>query len=521
MIVGELKKHPQRRHGKAIAAASQKSHGPFQSPQLVREFLERDRFLRVTAREPDEILALRALCAVARDNLGRFDRSIVTRSAEAIVSAELGRSAKHLDLARSDLYPTSLAVMWSALTRPVGSDERGQAQPGVEWLSRGPLGTDHRTAPIVERVRRARVLFGPVVAMNNDRLKLVVRDSLDEREYIVVTDKHDVKSLTRWSVALALIVPVDAERWIYPSIISALHPSCAPSAQQMLASMREILPLTDERGDEPAFDPAMSAEERTNAAQTFLLRHLGITHGTFVRLGRQLEAASTKKRFPVTSDGDKAKPTSVVFDLRAPPLFVARAITGMPDVRRTSPTSWIWISAGAGLSPDNTLECTAKLSAADAPPDPGFESRWTLRALSRQRIERTLEKLHSLLGEAPVLREHSAEDLSKDNDTLASERGPDVQELVLAEWLPPEGSPTSTRIARPLDRMRGMLDRDIRAVGGKPRELAKTEEGRASVEKWLREAETIGDPNRDADARWVDLDPLREELGLPVVRPAR
>jgi hypothetical protein len=65
--------------------------------------------------------------------------------------------------------------------------------------------------------------------------------------------------------------------------------------------------------------------------------------------------------------------------------------------------------------------------------------------------------------------------------------------------------------------MRHQLDQEIVDLGGAPRSLVGTDEGRAAVEKWLETAETQGLPEKDGQPRFVDLDPLREELGLRTV----
>ena len=52
------------------------------------------------------------------------------------------------------------------------------------------------------------------------------------------------------------------------------------------------------------------------------------------------------------------------------------------------------------------------------------------------------------------------------------------------------------------------------AVGGVPRERAKTEAGRVVVERWLQQCERRGFPTMEGEPVWLDLDPLRVELGM-------
>ena len=61
------------------------------------------------------------------------------------------------------------------------------------------------------------------------------------------------------------------------------------------------------------------------------------------------------------------------------------------------------------------------------------------------------------------------------------------------------------------------LDQEIPALGGVPRSLVRTPEGQTAVEKWLIMAEMYGIPERHGEPTFLDLDPLREELGLRTV----
>lgn len=59
---------------------------------------------------------------------------------------------------------------------------------------------------------------------------------------------------------------------------------------------------------------------------------------------------------------------------------------------------------------------------------------------------------------------------------------------------------------------RGTIEQNVPALSGVPRELVQTEEGRAAVEQWLRDAERYA-----AGGVFLDLDPIREELRMVTV----
>lgn len=74
-----------------------------------------------------------------------------------------------------------------------------------------------------------------------------------------------------------------------------------------------------------------------------------------------------------------------------------------------------------------------------------------------------------------------------------------------------------------LRHMHHLLDQHIEHLGGVPRSLVHSTEGQAAIEEWLVTAEAKGMPGQDGRHLYVDLDPLREELGLrtvadPIVR---
>lgn len=68
-----------------------------------------------------------------------------------------------------------------------------------------------------------------------------------------------------------------------------------------------------------------------------------------------------------------------------------------------------------------------------------------------------------------------------------------------------------------MQHMRHQLDQHIEDLGGSPRSLVRTPGGQVAVEKWLVTAEAQGMPDSGGRQRFVDLDPLREELGLRTV----
>jgi len=73
------------------------------------------------------------------------------------------------------------------------------------------------------------------------------------------------------------------------------------------------------------------------------------------------------------------------------------------------------------------------------------------------------------------------------------------------------------RHATASSRTRHSLEREVPSLGGVPRKLVATEQGRRAVEKWLRSSERNGIPGNGA-ARWLDLDCLRRELGMTEAR---
>lgn len=86
--------------------------------------------------------------------------------------------------------------------------------------------------------------------------------------------------------------------------------------------------------------------------------------------------------------------------------------------------------------------------------------------------------------------------------------------VVLTSSRVPDGAVGAERLY--VDHALRALDVDVPMLGGKPREVVKDEDGRRRVERWIQDQEARGIADGNA---FLDLDPVRRELGLPGVFP--
>ena len=98
-------------------------------------------------------------------------------------------------------------------------------------------------------------------------------------------------------------------------------------------------------------------------------------------------------------------------------------------------------------------------------------------------------------------------------DPLAGAEEDRIRRLRLLCWTPYFSGAAVSLFAALRDP--GGLDREVPALGGTPREVARRDP--QAVEGWLRMQEASGVPG-DAPQAFLDLDPVREELGLETVR---
>ncbi len=411
--------------------------------------------------------------------------------------AILGRRPTRHDGPSLSELGTSLPLMWAALWRPMKDGRTGLVRVGADPRFRGAT---------LDRARRrlasARVLFAEALSVDLARGTLIVRDLIDGGRYEVMGPPHEwLHKVSRWMRVFAVALPRDDGRWVFPSVSIAAPEFEQIDVPRFLTRLRETLAAM---GKSPRdVDP--------QSPRAGLLRHLGIAHGVLLRMLDEARRAPRPKRFLANSDGDCVEFHDVEVQLGSTLKAVTAALDAAPDFERTDRAQWDRVDrARTSVTPEG--ETLAQLAREGR--------RWVVRASSEGRVERMLDRLAEVLGERPRERTRTVHAPWRTDPTIARTKD-EAQETDVVAYGPmrvrsdAEGRAVAAEM--PLATLRRMLDEEVPAVGGVPRERVKTDEGRKAVERWLRGAEAQGLPEESPEGRMLDLDPLRKELGLPTV----
>jgi len=144
---------------------------------------------------------------------------------------------------------------------------------------------------------------------------------------------------------------------------------------------------------------------------------------------------------------------------------------------------------------------------------------WRVVANSTARYERILARLGALGGRSVEVSKLEVIRPWEVQPGLAAEESPETTRLVRATArldAPTERAAKAAARDMMLDAPLQAIDADVPAVGGKPRDVVSTPDGRARVEAWLEAWELKGMPSPDGWS-FLDLDPVRRELGLPPI----
>ena len=432
---------------------------------------------------------------------GRFP-DVVEEAYDEYTRGVLGRA---LDVERDSeamrAHVTSLPGLWACFFRPMADGRTGAD------LARafGPL-RGKAIGEVVERLARARVLFGDVVALDRKANVATVRDAFDGALLRVCIDPTMARGLTRWTRLFGLVIALEDGTCYPPSTLSGHVWLRNVAPRDFVARVNTML---EELGHDEVIDEAK--------AQVGLARWVGVAHGVLHRMIAPTPAQAAeraKKPYVVNSDGERfeAHEATIVLDADAEQTIAAALAASDDFLRNEGGFEMVGIPRATSVLDAESLASVQAVK-------PGT---WRVMANSTARYERVLARLCAV-GRRDV--EVSALEVVRPWEVqpgVASEESPDTTRVVMA----------TARIEAPTTRAakaaaRGLMlgaplraiDEDVPAVGGKPREVVTTSDGRARVESWLQDWELQGLPPAEGWA-FVDLDPVRRELGLPTVAKA-
>ena len=333
-----------------------------------------------------------------------------------------------------------------------------------------------------------------------------VRDAFDGGSYRVRIEPALARRLTRWTRLFGPIIALDDGTHHHPSTLLG-H-----------AWLRNVAPKDFVAGVNAAL-AHLGHDETIDAARPHagLVRWVGVAHGVLHRMIAPTPAqaaALAKKQYVVNSDGER-------FELHEATVVVGAALERTLAAALAASDEFMGDQEGFEmLGAPRGAEVLANESLASLSwRKPG---EWRVTANSAARYERVLARLRAFGGREVEISKLEVMRPWESQPNLAAEESPDTARVVMASARveAPNGRAAKTA-ARALMRDASLraIDDDVPAVGGRPREVVTTPEGRARVESWLEEWELKGMPGED-DWAFVDLDPVRRELGLPTIGTA-
>lgn len=423
----------------------------------------------------------------------RFPREV--DAAHELVAAVVERSP---GLLREEVEQRlgSLPLFWARFHRPMRDGRTGAEVAGRWSRLRSPA-----QQATLARIVAARGVYAEIVDLTSARV-LCLRDLFDGTLYRVPIGPRVASisdSATRWLRVFGVLVDVGDGTWSFPSTLVAYGAFDELSPAMFLERARSALELIGV--DPQQIDPA--------APHRGLARWSAVVSASMLALPPR--PREIRRLYLVNSDGDPIEVHDATFALsRKARERLLAALDRAPDVSRGGGT-YSWIShATTSIFKDG--EAVAQL---DAKP------KLCLHTNSSKRHAKYLALVAELAGEPPEVRSLEVMRPWEADRGVAREEGPDTERLVIGACVyslePGERAPDLAGVVRASLSKR--LSEPVPSLGGAPKDLMSTKEGRAKVEAWLREAELKGLGEGAGQVKFLDLDPLRDELGLPRVVP--
>ena len=468
------------------------------------------RITRVLDRRRDELAAaqgisatperLRQACEVW---LARFsDRHAVEAATgfSEYLHAVFGRPFDpERDQAALSEHLTSLPGLWAALLRPM-KDGRTGCQLARSF---GPLQSE-AMADALDRLAHARVLFGDVLALDRRAKVATVRDAFDGSERRLQLDEDTARGITRWTRLFGVVVELEDGTDYPPSTMLAHAWLRNVTPHAFVAGVNELIA---QLGHREVIDEAKPQEG--------LARWAGLAHGVLHRAIVPTEAQAkelARKKFMVNTDGERFELHEATLALDpASERALAAALGTADDFVRSQQGYEMQAAPRAGAVVEDESAATV------TPIRPG---EWRIVANSPERYARLLTRLGALTGQAPRVSDLVLMRPWEQQPACAAEESDETDRMVVAtariEAPTKRGAKAAVRkVAK--DAPLRAIDEVVPALGGTPREIVGTPEGRARVEIWLQDWELHGTPDPEGWA-FIDLDPVRAELGLPRAR---
>lgn len=428
-----------------------------------------------------------------------FPEAIAEAEAEWAMAVLGHLPTNRMDFELLDEERTSLPVMWASFFRPMNEGRTG-TELALAW--------PRLKAPMLRagllRIAQARGVYVECLHVSAAHRSAVLRDLFTSEIYQLSALEEPLLSASRrWMRFCGVLVDLGDGTWNYISAFASVFGDPAVTPTEFLDLARRALAQAGLDPDE--IDPSLP--------HSGLRRFCGIAFPAIHRSLRERPIPVPPRIFAINSDGERMEPQDATLTLTQPARErLAQALPGAADFVQTGDDHWCWISR------QHTKHYEQGENIGDLE---GAGLRFTASANSPERLARFLDRLAELCGERPIIQSVAAMRLWEKSKGAVSAPGEGVQTITLATGAPMFDMDYATaKRSMPIFYMRHMrhqLDQEIEHLGGTPRSLVRTPDGQAAVEKWLAMAEAQGMPGQDGRQHFLDLDSLREELGLRTV----
>ncbi len=325
--------------------------------------------------------------------------------------------------------------------------------------------------------------------------RLTVTDLLHDRDSIHVRDWNASEVLRPGHCFAGRIIHIGKTLGFSLGLLALSPRAVGQCVERMKGAIRDV----HRHSPESVRSPGDAIDD-----STFMQLVLRSGLGSVAFVDAFIQHALTPPKPPelVNHDGETLAPTTIRFPVRGSEDDVIEVLDDMSELERHEGPHWVWPGTSSETDYEGkTVETRVVLGRAEI-----VDGALTLQANSAERGERGRELLAGRLGKlvgTPLTSHQTLEETRKQ----------------VKQKPPPETSPETDALI--LDQIREhyrrTLDESVPALGNRtPRKAARTRQGRARVEEWIRGIEIAEARRAHAggppamDAGWI-----REELKLP------
>jgi hypothetical protein len=315
------------------------------------------------------------------------------------------------------------------------------------------------------RIAQARGVYVECLQLQAAQKRAVMRDLFNGEIYLL-TDLEEplLSGIRRWMRFCGVLIELGSGSWNFVSAFGSVSADPAITPAEFIDVARAALSQAGVDPDE--IDPV--------APHSGLRRFCGIAFPAVYRSLRERSVPEPPRIFVINSDGERLEPEEATVTLGPPARErLAQALASAADFVQTGDEHWCWISR------QHTKLHAQGENLGDLQ---GAGPRFTASANSPQRLARLLDRVAALCGERPVIESATTVRPWEKSSGVVAAAGDGVKTVTISTGAPMFDMDLRTaRQSMSLFYIRHMhhqLDQHIEDLGGVPRSLVRSAEGR-------------------------------------------